>query len=1080
MEAQLKQIITVSNDIRSSIDTDLLKKNTVYAPLSFLEHFRWDHIRHLYILGHSGNCTIETLKDDTLERPPYFRPHKKYFLSKKSSFIVLLRPGCYLNIDETWMLVIGAPQAQIGACVSRCTDHLEQLTAVFTDLETLDVGHLTNLQLLDLQMNDRLSRLEHLNRLHFLQELNLTRTPMGAELDLNGSTKLHTLNIDSTKISTILLDHTLPELRNVSAKQSRLTDSAFLQYLPALETLSIDNTPITNLDPLRYCQNLVSLRAPRTHLTVFPPLGTHKRLVTLILESALIEDLDHVIFPPNLETLSLANTRTRRIPDGIRTLSKLKHLNLKDLSLEKLPSWLPELGLDFCRTLSSQGINLAGTTIKGIDMRIFDQPRPFIRNWLEEWKKANDGMPLNELKVVFLGDGGAGKSYTIARLLADGGQPEAFSGSATPGIVITDKHYRIGDRDVQIHFWDFGGQEILHSMHRMFLTDRTLYVVVLNVRDGTQDERARYWLHNIKSFAGDTPVLVVLNQMDENPNASINEIDLHHMAPGMTEVVKISALRDSPDKFNATFTAALLRQVGRMSSMLDFFFPASWAKVKHCLQTMKTNYIRGDHYAALCEACGVANERTLQKALLEWFNDLGISFCYGDCQLEDYVILRPDWLTNAIYIILFNKLDGVRNGIVPLQSIDKVLNPDSAGRDQIRRVLHNVTYDTDEVSYVLNVIRKFGLSFQLNKNEEFIPMLCDCNSLPIAAEYESDPNTLEFRMEYDYLPHNVLHRLIAMLRNDLDMDNVWLTGAHFAQKSTGLSAVVKTEGNALRIFVRSSNPSQTPNTYLSTIKDTLDHINRDMGLAKPYNLVVYKADGISEEFDYDDLIYALEDGEKTYRSRCRRKRIPIADILNQTGHVADTGRERFIRSLVAACRSMQCQKLYWNLPNNTGSTESIRNDFIALFLRGKGYIVYDQTRSGAAAGGKQSGGADLDIRLQPAAPWTLLDSLNIRRRPDRVNWDRHLHQLLDRCNVHGLPFLFLISYLECGKEDFHSITDAYDEHMHWYDPPGYERLPNSFAALPVQDAPYIRMAKCTYDCRGLPTTVYHICVRLGD
>ena len=51
-------------------------------------------------------------------------------------------------------------------------------------------------------------------------------------------------------------------------------------------------------------------------------------------------------------------------------------------------------------------------------------------------------------------------------------------------------------------------------MHRMFLTQNTLYVVVLNVREGNQEDRARYWLHNLKSFANGAPVLLVLNKAD--------------------------------------------------------------------------------------------------------------------------------------------------------------------------------------------------------------------------------------------------------------------------------------------------------------------------------------------------------------------------------------------------------------------------------------------------------------------------------------------------------------------------------------------------------------------------------------
>lgn len=933
--------------------------------------------------------------------------------------------GCYLDVEKNWLLVIGATKQRIEEYVSRCTENVEQLTIRFTTVRNLDLGQLTGMQKLDLSGNVRLSQVEGLERLHRLYKLDLSDTFLGFQLDLNGNPALERLYIRNSKISRILLSRPLPRLHILIADGTLIDDAQFLSCMPALEALSLDNTPLTNLDS--------------------------------------------IIFSSNLNFLYLSTTKIHRIPAGIQNLKKLLSLGLNDLTLKELPDWLP----DWLSEHGSAELFLNGTTVEGLDTSIFSRPWPIVRQWLIERKNTEDGKPLNELKVVFLGDGGAGKSYTIARLLADGEQPQRFDGNSTPGIVITDKQYRIGDRDVQIHFWDFGGQEILHSMHRMFLTDRTLYVVLLNVRDGTQDDRARYWLHNIKSFAGSAPVLVVLNQMDENPNASINENDLQAMAPGMTETVKMSALKFSPEEFNATFTAALLRQIGRMSETLDFFFPAAWTRVKQSLRTMEEHYIHGDRYNALCQACGVAEEGELRKGLLKWFNDLGVSFCYGDARLEDYVILRPDWLTNAIYILLFNKLANVRNGIVPLDDIYRILRLESGDGQNVRSVLTGVTYNRDEVSYVLEVVRKFRLSFQLNENEVFIPMLCDRNSLPIAAEYENDPNALEFRMEYDYLPNNVLHRLMVELRGHLDTSQVWLTGARFFQESTGLSAVVKTEGNDLRIFVRSTTPLHKANTYLSFIKDALDQINRDMGLTPPENIVVYKVGGVSEEFSYDLLTTSLKYNQRTVFSMKQRKPLNIEDILNQTAPVADQAQEMLLRDIYLACASMQRQMHYWD------AMEDERNDYIRETLRTRQYIVSDQSRSGTSASGKRAGELDMDIRQEPDAPWTIYEALNISGTADKSKWNEHLHKLLINYNPNGLPFLFLVSYLECSRKDFPQIADAYDNHMRWHDPKDCERVHNSFSTLNEDRGQFIRMAKCTYYC-GVPTTVYHLCVRLGD
>ena len=890
---------------------------------------------------------------------------------------------------------------------------------------------------------------------------------------------LEELTVSFTTVRNLDIKH-LINLKDLTlSDNSRLSQVEGIELLHSLAWLDLSDTFMGPRLELGEHPLLTDIYIDNTKISTIIPHHPLPNLGNLSAECCPIEDAAFLKNMQQLSELDLQSTKLRHIPDEIQYLSTDLSVVLSSLNLKDLPDWLPDW-------LSSNGnvqMYLDDTTVDGMDTSIFNRSTEFIRQWLIERKHAQtepEGNALNELKVVFLGDGGAGKSYTIARLLADGNHPENFDSNSTPGIVIMDKQYRIGERDVQIHFWDFGGQEILHSMHRMFLTDRTLYVVLLNVRDGTQDERARYWLHNIKSFAGNAPVLVVLNHMDENPNASINENDLLHMAPGMTETVKISALNSTSDEFNSVFTAALLRQVGQMSETLDFFFPAAWTKVKQSLRTMNDHYIHGDRYNALCQECGVIDEAELRKGLLKWFNDLGISFCYGDARLEDYVILRPDWLTNAIYILLFNKMGNVRNGIVPLDEIYRILRLESIDGKNIRSVLPGVTYNRDEVSYVLEVVRKFRLSFQLNDNEVFIPMLCDRNSLPVAAEYENDPIALEFRMEYDYLPNNVLHRLMVELRGHLDTSQVWLTGARFFQESTGLSAVVKTEGNDLRIFVHSTTPLHKANTYLSFIKDALDQINKDMGLTPPINTVVYKIGGTREEFNYDHLTTALKYNQSTVFSMKQLKPLSIEDILNQTAPVTDPARDKLLRDIYLACSSMQSQKLYWNLPDDEkGSKEDIRNDCIRNFLRAKKYYVSDQSRSGVGSGGRRAGELDMDIRLEPDAPWTIYEALNISSTADKSKWNEHLHKLLINYNPNGLPFLFLVSYLECSRKDFPKIADAYDEHMHWHDPKGCERVNDSFSKLNEDHGQFIRMAKCTYYC-GVPTTVYHICVRLGD
>jgi hypothetical protein len=42
------------------------------------------------------------------------------------------------------------------------------------------------------------------------------------------------------------------------------------------------------------------------------------------------------------------------------------------------------------------------------------------------------------------------------------------------------------------------------------------------VLDGRKEEDAEYWLKHIESFGGSSPVLIVLNKIDEHPSFDVN------------------------------------------------------------------------------------------------------------------------------------------------------------------------------------------------------------------------------------------------------------------------------------------------------------------------------------------------------------------------------------------------------------------------------------------------------------------------------------------------------------------------------------------------------------------------------
>ena len=607
---------------------------------------------------------------------------------------------------------------------------------------------------------------------------------------------------------------------------------------------------------------------------------------------------------------------------------------------------------------------------------------------------------------------------------------------------------------------------------------------MLNVREGNQDDRARYWLHNLKSFADGAPVLLVLNKMDMNKNASVNESDLRKLYPGLTEIVKLSTLKDSEAEFKRKFQNVLLEQIGKMK-ILEQPLVAAGRRVKEKIQNMKENYIHGDVFRKFCDDCGVKGTDTIRRGLLETFGQLGVSFFYrGKMELEQHVVLKPDWITNAIYIILFNKVHAVTNGLVSHDTIYEMLS--SQDTENIRRTVTDATYTRDEVNYVLEVFRKFRLSFQVSDEKEehkveFLPMLCDANSTPEAMKYENDPDALEFRMHYEYLPPNVIHRLMVERRNELDQNNVWLSGARFVYGDTGRSAVVKSEGsNLLRIFVRAEKEPRDPQRYLDDLKGHLGRINTEMGLTVSRQEVIYKENGTEESFDYNWLLRNQEHGVPEILSMVQNKWILLTKVLLQSDFPEDERQITLRDELCQACKMLQDRKIYWK------ANEDERTDYLMDFLTAKNYVVQGQKRVGISAGGIQSGELDLDIRRNPGDPWTALEALNLTgsSATQIEYWDAHLKKLLDNYNHVGRSFLFHVSYVQCKKERFSKVCSDLYEHLRFYSPDDFEVQQNFVQNLPMGDRMhedgFLRVVKSVYDCGGNMMVVYHYFVRIGE
>ena len=226
-----------------------------------------------------------------------------------------------------------------------------------------------------------------------------------------------------------------------------------------------------------------------------------------------------------LQALSLAGNQLTILPEFLSQLMNLKHLDVQNNQLQALPEWLR--GVKSLNSLYLHGndrlglpSDILGPTWKSMisaPPNYTPDPLPASPEIILDYyfRTLRGRRRLNEAKLILVGRGGVGKTCLIKQLLHgafDEHEPE------TPGIEIRPWEVTVSDGDtVRLHVWDFGGQEILHATHQFFLTERTLYLLVLSGREGSPTQDAEYWLQLIKSFGGDSRALIALNKSVQHP-----------------------------------------------------------------------------------------------------------------------------------------------------------------------------------------------------------------------------------------------------------------------------------------------------------------------------------------------------------------------------------------------------------------------------------------------------------------------------------------------------------------------------------------------------------------------------------
>jgi len=648
----------------------------------------------------------------------------------------------------------------------------------------------TELTDLDLSGNQLASLSEKIGDLKRLEVLNLAGNRL-QQLPDNIALLRRLRSLDLSKNEFAEFPKVMGDLRalvSLDLSANRLMQTLSVLFtLPLLQVLRLNSNNIVQLSiEIGDSTALTSLDLSLNRLSRIPgAIGRLAHLRELNLSENRMSALPPQFGQLSLQELNLSKNEFTEFPEPVLHLRSLSYLNLSDNYLKELPytirqlSNLSEINLE--RNPFSQAVEILASSRDPIRLFAF----------LEEQGKSKK-KPLNEAKLILVGEPSVGKT-SLVKLLTGG--DFILGENTTKEISIQPWSVEHKGHRIQVNVWDFGGQDIMHATHQFFLTKRSVYVLVLDSRIGERASRLEYWLKLIRSYGGDSPVVVVCNKSDQNQMA----LNWSHLKEkyGIAEYVRecsyltgvgIPELRDVLTK--------IIAELPHVSDPVS----ESWLRVKNVIASREADIISIQEYRAIAAANGIEGD-TAQDNLLRYLNDLGIMLWFGDDpRLTETSVINPKWLTHAIYTIINSNELFQQRGKIKIQQLYQILD---------KEIYKN------KIPFIVDVMKRFALCFSLDSQQGeaiLVPGL-----LPLDEPYIDMPsNCLRFEFRYEALPSSIISRLIVRMNAFSPKNTFWRTGIFLARDN--VQAVVKSEEEEAHITIAVAGASDERRMFLSTLR----------------------------------------------------------------------------------------------------------------------------------------------------------------------------------------------------------------------------------------------------------------------
>ncbi|PRP80501.1 hypothetical protein PROFUN_11723 [Planoprotostelium fungivorum] len=533
------------------------------------------------------------------------------------------------------------------------------------------------------------------------------------------------------------------------------------------------------------------------------------------------------LFMTNLRSINLSDNKISEVPSTISQLIHLRDLNLANNLLQTLPQSLALLR-NTLRTL-----NLDGNEMKTPPKEIVRRGVKEILGYLTDLSEGSESC--YRIKVMMVGQENVGKTTLLNALR----KTPIAQDISTDGIEIDDWSLKVTIANkkpvkVKVKTMDFAGQQLYYSTHQFFLSQRSIYVLVFDLRYPEDDSRLEFWLYSIKVRSPNVPVIIVGTHADDKKCTQdyMTEVltNIHDkfspLFKNIVEYISVDATKSVDILKNKLRT--LIAQQPTMGESI----PRAYLELERILleerATRTPPIMSWDDYRKIGQLASIHDDMTLERAT-QFFHDLGTLVYFGDkrSNLKDLVILDPHFIVQLLRtVVSTTKLNWIRDGLLLAKDLPQIWRPPE--------------FDPQYYGTFLNLLETFeichNLDRKINTDSRFLIPVALLNPEPPDLDKLWPPFTAPRPKQLDrwfrlsFVPSGFMARLmIRMFHWSVEITTYWSSGALMVvpQRDVTEKLLIRlcAENKTVQISVRGDEvlPMKTSRLAINTVRALIEN-----------------------------------------------------------------------------------------------------------------------------------------------------------------------------------------------------------------------------------------------------------------